>query len=68
MLAMTKLAGVHEVAEYLAISKPALAARRRTVDPAFPAPLVTLRCGPIWDLDDVVRYDLERRRRFRIDP
>jgi hypothetical protein len=55
-----RLAGVYEVAEYLGITRSALAARR--VRWQFPAPLVELMCGPIWDLDDIEAY-LENHRR-----
>lgn len=61
-----RLAGVHEVAQFLGISKPALYDRRVTADPAFPQPIATLRCGPIWDLDEVEAYESERRRRFDV--
>jgi hypothetical protein len=63
-----RLAGVHEAAQILGISKSALADRRRHGDPrrslqeqpSFPAPLAVLRCGPIWDADELYRY----RRRY----
>lgn len=55
-----RLAGVHEVAELLAIGKAALADRRR--HPSFPRPLAELRCGPVWDLDEIERYRQARRR------
>lgn len=61
-----RLGGVYEVAALLGVSRPALADRRRAADPAFPAPLAELRCGPIWNLDDVDRYAAERRRRFNV--
>jgi len=54
-----RLAGVSEVADYLSITPSALADRRRRFD--FPAPIAILRCGPIWDMDEVEAY-AERRR------
>jgi hypothetical protein len=66
----SSLAGVHEAAEILGISKSALADRRRHGDPrrrlqeqpAFPTPVAELRCGPIWDADELRRY----RRRYEL--
>ena len=65
-----RLAGVHEAALILGISKSALADRRRHGDPRrsyqqqpdFPKPLAELRCGPIWDADELYRY----RRRWQL--
>lgn len=54
-----RLGGVHEVAELLGISKPALADRRRGRD--FPKPLAELRAGPVWDLDEVEAYQVTSR-------
>ncbi len=54
-----RLAGVYEVAELLEITPSSLADRRR--HPSFPEPVAVLRCGPVWDLDDVDDY-LEHRR------
>lgn len=54
-----RLAGVAEVADYLAIKPSALADRRR--GPDFPEPIARLRCGPIWDLDDIADYAARRR-------
>jgi len=55
-----RLAGVHEVAELLGITKSALADRRRHA--SFPSPLAELRCGPIWDLAEMEAYREARRR------
>ena len=54
-----RLAGVAELAELLQITPSSLADRRRNA--TFPKPIAQLRCGPIWDLDDIEDY-LERRR------
>ena len=59
-----RLAGVHEVAELLGIGKSALADRRR--HPSFPRPIAELRCGPVWDLDQIECY-LQARRRDPFD-
>lgn len=32
-------------------------------DPAFPQPLATLRCGPIWDADEIEDYAATRNRK-----
>jgi hypothetical protein len=53
-----RLGGVSEVADYLGITRSALADRRRGFD--FPKPLAELACGPIWALDEIEAYD-ERR-------
>jgi hypothetical protein len=58
------LGGLHEVATFLGVSKAAVSARRATVEPPFPEPIAKLRCGPIWDLDEVETYERQRRRRF----
>ena len=55
-----RLAGVHEVAELLGITKSALADRRRHA--SFPSPLAELRCGPIWDLAELEGYKSARAR------
>jgi hypothetical protein len=58
-----RLAGVHEAALILGISKASLADRRRhsgptcfQVKPEFPEPLAELMCGPVWDADELRRY------------
>jgi hypothetical protein len=66
-LADLRLGGLYEVAALLGISKAAVAARRATVDPPFPEPFARLRCGPIWDLEQVEGYERERRRRFIVE-
>ena len=55
-----RLGGVAEVADAPAISKSALADRRRT--PNFPQPVAELACGPIWNLNDIDTYLQERDR------
>ena len=62
-----RLGGLHEVAALLGISKAAVSSRRATVDPRFPEPLATLRCGPVWDLEEVETYERNRNRRFIVD-
>jgi len=66
-----RLAGVHEASLILGISKSALADRRKhgdpslryqTDQPSFPTPLAELRCGPIWDANELRRY----RRRYAL--
>jgi len=58
-----RLAGVHEASLILGISKAALADRRKHGDPKsfqmkplFPVPLAELKCGPVWDADELRRY------------
>jgi hypothetical protein len=58
--APARLGGVHEVAELLGISKPALAERR--LSSYFPKALVELRCGPIWDLDEIEEHERWQNR------
>jgi len=55
-----RLAGVHEVAALLGITKGALGDRRRGRE--FPKPLAQLECGTIWDLDEIERYKASYRR------
>jgi len=62
-----RLGGLHEVSALLGVSKAAVSSRRATLDPPFPKPIATLRCGPIWDLEQVEAYERERRRRFIVD-
>ncbi len=62
-----RLGGLHEVAALLGVSKAAVAARRATVDPPFPEPIASLRCGPIWNLEHVEEYERDRRRRFIVE-
>jgi hypothetical protein len=53
-----RLGGVAEVAKLLAITKSALADRRRHYD--FPEPIARLQCGPIWHLDEIQAYANQR--------
>lgn len=62
-----RIGGLYEVAALLGVSKAAVSSRRATVDPPFPEPLATLRCGPIWDLEQVEAYERDRKRRFIVD-
>jgi hypothetical protein len=38
------------------MGKSALADRRRRRGFGFPEPIATLRCGPIWDLEEIEPY------------
>ena len=51
-----RLAGTHEAADILGISKSSVHDRART-DPDFPAPLARLACGTIWDADALKAYE-----------
>ena len=62
-----RIGGLYEVAALLGVSKAAVSSRRATVDPPFPEPLATLRCGPIWDLEQIEAYERDRKRRFIVD-
>jgi hypothetical protein len=62
-----RLGGLYEVAALLGISKAAVAARRATIDPPFPKPIASPRCGPIWNLKHVEEYERDRRRRFIVE-
>lgn len=55
-----RLGGVYEVSRLLGITKSSLADRRR--HESFPKPIAELRCGPIWDLDDIDAYKEARAR------
>jgi predicted DNA-binding transcriptional regulator AlpA len=55
-----RLLGVHEAAELLGISKAAIAERRRAG--TFPAPVVELRCGPIWRRSAIEKHGRTYRR------
>ena len=57
------LGGVAEVASYLHISKSSLADRRRSWQ--FPQPIANLDCGPVWDMEEIEAYDLDRYREGR---
>ena len=57
------LGGVAEVAEALFITKSALADRRHRPD--FPETLAELTCGPVWGMDEIDPYDLERDQAVR---
>jgi hypothetical protein len=51
-----RLAGTHEAAAILGISKSSVHDRARS-DPDFPAPLARLACGTIWDADELKAYE-----------
>ena len=50
-----RLAGVHEAAKLLRISKSSVYDRAGS-DPDFPAPIAQLACGKIWDLAELEAY------------
>lgn len=62
------LLGLAEVAKLLHLSKGALGERRRRtyrpgdLIPAFPEPIITLRCGPVWLREQILVYDAECER------
>jgi hypothetical protein len=64
-----ELLGVAEAAERLGITRSALVHRRRAADAEvpFPNPIVELRCGPIWLLNEIDAY-LEQWRAHYHDP
>ncbi len=49
------LVGAAEAAELLGIGTPNFTHLRRKIT-AFPEPLVVLRCGPIWNKSDIVKF------------
>jgi predicted DNA-binding transcriptional regulator AlpA len=53
-----KLAGLSEVANLLGVSKNT--ALKHTGRADFPAPLDRLAAGPVWLIDDVEAWKLER--------
>jgi hypothetical protein len=56
-----RLAGVHEAAELLGLTKQRLSQLAR--DPTFPAALALLHSGPAWDLSDLEAEAARRRQR-----
>jgi hypothetical protein len=56
-----RLAGVHEAAELLGLTKQRLSQLAR--DPTFPAALALLHSGPVWDLSDLEAEAARRRQR-----
>jgi hypothetical protein len=69
-----RLLGVAEVAELLGISRASLADRRNALGfrqgwaqmpfavrrVPFPEPIAQLRCGPIWQLEQILDYATEK--------
>jgi len=49
------LLGAAEVAELLGVTKQ-VASNWRSRDESFPAPVADLRSGPVWKLDDIVKW------------
>lgn len=58
---LPELVGVGEVAELLGVTRQRASALART--PGFPAPLVTLRSGPVWTRPSVDRFVQSWHRR-----
>jgi hypothetical protein len=64
--------GLAEVVAELELSKQTVDALRhgspkQAADPAFPAPAVTLACGPIWRGAEIRAYKASRKdRRFKV--
>lgn len=56
-----RLGGVSEVAAELEVSSQRISQLRRT--PGFPEPIAELSAGPVWDLDQVVRWETSGLRR-----
>jgi hypothetical protein len=55
MIRARDLVGLTEVAERFRVSTPAVAQWRKRY-PDFPAPVVDLACGPVFDVTDVIRW------------
>lgn len=55
--------GLAEAAELLGLSRRALSGRRGSPD--FPVPVAELRCGPVWEREQIVAYAASRSARFR---
>jgi hypothetical protein len=58
-MATPEIVGAAEVAEILGIGNTNfshLRKQRAGTDDAFPEPIVTLKCGPIWKKSDAVKY------------
>lgn len=55
------LAGVHEVAAILGVSRQRVSQLVRE-HPLFPAPVSQLGCGPIWLMGDIVEFAKIPRR------
>lgn len=56
-----RFAGLHEVAEFLGVSKQRVAELR--VRPGFPAPIAELAAGPVWTVSSLSRFLSEWPRR-----
>lgn len=67
-MATLEIVGAAEVAEILGIGNTNfshLRKQKEDTDDAFPDPIVTLKCGPIWKKSDAVKYakSFQPRRR-----
>lgn len=64
-----RVVGTHEAAEVLGVSRQRVYALERAStapgarEPKFPRPLARLRATPVWDADELERWNEERRSR-----
>lgn len=56
-----ELMGVHEIAEFLGISKQRVN-QLSWNHSSFPDPVAALACGPIWDADAIREFKLVHRK------
>lgn len=57
-----KLAGMHEAAKILGVSKARIDQLQKT-DLNFPQRVTTLRATPVWVAEELAAYDLTRNKR-----
>jgi serine/threonine protein kinase len=56
-----RLGGVSEVADEIGVSPQRMRTLRMSDGSTFPAPVAELSAGPVWDLDEVGRWNAARR-------